>query len=244
MGSQVYSAGQQITRALRLLGVLADGETPSAQMAEDSLMALNQMISSWSIDRLSTFVTEDQTFVWPAGFIERTIGPTGDFVGHRPVYLDDSTYYVRHSTGEGGNISYNISIVNEEQYNGVSLKRATSTLPMILWINMGYPNAYIHIYPQPTEDIEFHFISARELDKPAGWTTKMLYPPGYLRAFTYNLAIEIAPEFGVDPPSQVVKIAVDSHRSLKRMNNPDDVMATPSTLIYKNQRFNIYTGIY
>ena len=42
-----YTAGQQIERALRLLGVLAEGETPSAATSQDALMALNQMIDSW-----------------------------------------------------------------------------------------------------------------------------------------------------------------------------------------------------
>jgi len=39
-----YSAADQINRALRLLGVLAEGETPSASVSQDALMALNQMI--------------------------------------------------------------------------------------------------------------------------------------------------------------------------------------------------------
>ena len=48
-----YTAGEQINRALRLLGVLAEGETPTAAMSQDSLMALNQMIESWNTERLS-----------------------------------------------------------------------------------------------------------------------------------------------------------------------------------------------
>ncbi len=41
-----YTAGDQINRALRLLGILAEGETPSASMSQDALVALNQMIES------------------------------------------------------------------------------------------------------------------------------------------------------------------------------------------------------
>ena len=48
-----YSANDQINRALRLLGVLAEGETPSAAVSQDCLMALNQMIESWNTERLS-----------------------------------------------------------------------------------------------------------------------------------------------------------------------------------------------
>ncbi len=49
------TAGDQINRALRLLGVLAEGETSSAAVMQDSLTALNQMIESWNTERLLTF---------------------------------------------------------------------------------------------------------------------------------------------------------------------------------------------
>jgi len=94
----IYTAGDQINRALRLLGVLAEGETASAALSQDALMALNQMIDSWNTERLSVFCTQDQVFTWPAGEYIRTLGPSGDFVGLRPVLLDDATYYRDPST--------------------------------------------------------------------------------------------------------------------------------------------------
>ena len=75
-------------------------------------------------------------------------------------------------------------------------------------------------------------------------TTSLTFPPGYLRAFRYCLACEIAPEFGVEPPPQVVKVAISSKRDLKRINNPDDVMSLPYSVVANRQRFNIYAGNY
>ena len=75
-----YTAGEQINRALRLIGMLAEGETPSAATAQDSLMALNQMIDSWNTERLSVFSTIDQIINWPVGSINETLGPTGSLV--------------------------------------------------------------------------------------------------------------------------------------------------------------------
>jgi hypothetical protein len=98
------------------------------------------------------------------------------------------------------------------------------------------------IYPRPTQDLEWHFVSVQELDNPATLATDLFFPPGYLRAFTYNLAMEIAPEFGVEPSPQVQRIAMTSKRDLKRINNPDDVMSIPYALVTSRQRFNIYAG--
>jgi hypothetical protein len=234
-----YTAGEQINRALRLLGVLAEGETPSASVAQDSLMALNQLIDSWNTERLSTFVTQDQVFTWPSGFISRTLGPSGDFIGLRPVLVDDATYFKAPN-----GVSYGIKMINQQQYNGIAVKTVTSTYPQVLWVNMGFPDITLTIYPRPTQDLEWHIVSVQELDRAADLSTVMYYPPGYLRAFTYNLAMEIAPEFGVEPSPQVTRIAMTSKRDLKRINNPDDVMALPYALVANRQRFNIYAGNY
>lgn len=235
-----YTAGDQINRALRLLGVLAEGEVPSAETSQDALMSLNQMLDSWSTERLSVYNTIDQMFTWPAGEITRHLGPTGEFVGLRPVLLDDSTYYRDPQT----NVSYGIKFINQQQYDGIAVKTVTSTYPQVMWINMEHPNISMTIYPKPTRDLEWHFISVQELSQPAQLSTVLSFPPGYLRAFTYNLAMELAPEFGVEPSPQVQRIAMTSKRNLKRINNPDDVMSMPYPLIATRQRFNVYTSNY
>jgi hypothetical protein len=172
--------------------------------------------------------------------ISRTLGPTGDFVGNRPILLDDATYY----RDPGTNVSFGIKFINQQQYDGIAVKTVTSTYPQVIFVNMTFPNIEMFIYPKPTRLLEWHFISVEELTKPADLSTIMYYPPGYLRAMTYNLAMEFAPEFGVEPSPQVQRIAMTSKRDLKRINNPDDVMSMPYSLIATRQRFNIYAGNY
>jgi hypothetical protein len=233
----VYTAGDQINRALRLLGILAEGETPSAAMSQDALMAMQQMIESWNTERLSVFCTQEQVFTWPSGLISRTLGPSGDFVGLRPVLLEDSTYF-----RAPNNVSYGIKFINQQQYNGIAVKTVTSTYPQVIFVNMTFPDVEMFIYPRPTQDLEWHFVSVQELSNPATLATDLFFPPGYLRAFAYNLAMEIAPEFGVEPSPQVQRIAMTAKRNLKRINNPDDIMSLPYALVSNRQRFNIFSG--
>ena len=232
-----YTAGDQINRALRLLGILAEGETPSAATSQDALTAMNQMIDSWNTERLSVFCTQDQVFNWPVGQIKQTLGPSGDFVGNHPIQLDDGTYF-RAPSG----VSYGIKIINQDQYNGIAVKTSTSTFPQVIFINNTFPNVEMYIYPRPTQLLEWHFISVQELTQPATLATELFFPPGYMRAFAYNLAMEIAPEFGVEPSPQVQRIAMTSKRNLKRINNPYDVMSLPYAIVANRQRFNIYAG--
>jgi len=234
------TAYQQICGALRLIGMLAEGETPSNETANDALTALNQMIDSWNTERLAVFSTQDQIFLWPPGELNRTLGPSGDFVGNRPVLLDDATYFRDPQT----NVSYGIKFINQQQYDGIAVKTVTSTYPQVIFVNMTYPDIDMFIYPKPLRELEWHFISVEELTQPATLATSLTFPPGYLRAFRYNLACELAPEFGVEPSAQVQRIAMYSKRNLKRINNPDDIMALPYSIVGTRQRYNIYAGNY
>jgi len=109
---------------------------------------------------------------------------------------------------------------------------------------MTYPNIEMYVYPVPTKVLEFHIVSVEPLSQPANLSTTLAFPPGYLRCFRYNLACEIAPEFGVEPSPQVQRIAMTSKRNLKRINNPDDIMALPYSIVGTRQRFNIFAGNY
>lgn len=234
------TAADQINGAMRLLNILDQDDTADATQLANGLTALNQMIDSWNTERLSIYSTQDQQFTWTAGNASRTLGPTGNFIGNRPVLLDDSTYYKNASTG----VSYGVSFINQEQYDAIALKTATTTYPQVMFINMDYPNITMYVYPVPTTDLEWHFISVTEITQPATSATTLALPPGYLRAFKYNLALEIAAEYGLQADPRVVRIADISKRNLKRINNPNDVMAMPYAIMTRRSRYNIYVGSY
>ena len=232
------TAAELIDGSLRLLGVLAEGETPSAAVMQDSIMAINQMIQSWDTERLSVFSTQDQVFTWPANVLSRTLGPTGDFVGNRPIEIDDATYFKDPSSG----LSFGVKLINQQQYDGIAFKTVTSTYPQVLWVNNTFPDIEMYVYPVPIKALEWHIISVETLNEVSSVATNMYFPLGYLRAFRYNLACELAPEFGIEPSPQVQRIAMSSKRNIKRINFPGDLMAIPYPIVATRQRYNIYAN--
>jgi hypothetical protein len=156
----------------------------------------------------------------------------------RPILLDDSTFFRDPST----NVSYGIKFINQLQYNNIAVKTVQSTYPQVMFVNNTFPNISMSVYPVPNRVLEFHFISVQRLLDPASLSTEILMPPGYLRAFRYNLALELAPEFGVEPAPDVRRVAMYSKRNLKRINNPNNVMAMPYSIIARRNRYNIYAG--
>ena len=117
------TAYDQICGALRLIGQLAEGETPTASTAQDSLAALNQLIDSWNTERLSVFSTQDQIVTWLPGVKTMSMGPSGDYIGNRPILIDDATYFRDPASG----ISFGIKLINQQQYDGIAVKTVTST---------------------------------------------------------------------------------------------------------------------
>ena len=250
--------------AHRLLGLVNSGNVLPEAVYQDNLIALNQMIDSWNTERLAVFCTQTQTYNWDPGARVRTLGPTGDFTlilgtqlndpmstqndnfigidgvpaSQRPILLEDSTFFRDPAT----NVSYGIKFINQQQYNGIAVKTVSSTYPQVMWVNMTFPNITMTVYPVPTKLLEFYFVSVQPLTTPVTLETDLEFPPGYLRAFRYNLALELAPEFNVEPSSEVRRIAMYSKRNLKRINNPDDVMAMPYSLMARRNRYNIYAG--
>lgn len=234
------TARDLINDAHRLLNLVDSGNALPESVYQDNFRSLNQLLDSWSTERLAVYSTQDQILTWPANTIFRTLGPTGDLVAERPILVDDSTYFRDPST----NVSYGIKMINQSQYNGIAVKTVTSTYPQVMWVNMTFPNIEVYIYPRPTRNLEFHFVSVEPLTQASTLDSPILFPPGYLRAFRYNLACELAPEFGQEPTPQVIKIAITSKRDLKRINNPDDLMTLPYSVVANRQRFNIYAGNY
>lgn len=236
------TVADQINGALRLLNLLDATETADSTQLANGLNAFNQMIDSWSTERLSVYSTQDQSFTWPASTLSLTLGPSMASATHihgvRPIQVDDSSYFVQPGTG----ISYSFSIINQEQYDGIALKTSTSTYPSVMWINYDMPDIRMTVYPKPTIDLTFHIISVTELTQTDDVTDDLIIPPGYLRAFRYNLACELAPEFGIDAPQKVQRIADVSKRNIKRINNPSDLMGMPATILRNWQRYNIFAG--
>jgi len=227
------TAGDQINAALRLIGQLAEGETPSSEASADALSALNQMLDSWSATGLSVHAVQTQHFTFTAT-ATRTIGPTGQLVGNRPVSVQEAYYIVN-------NESISLTPITQEEYDAIGLKSLTSANPEYILVNMTAPNITVTLYPAPTASIDLYLVSVVELTQPATLATSLSVPPGYLRAFKYNLAVEIAAEFGIEPPPTVQRIAASSMRILKRQNTKPQIMDLPIQVAGK-QRGNIFAG--
>lgn len=76
-----------ISSSLRLINVLAAGETCPTDMASDALNVLNDMIDSWNTQRLAIYTTRIDDFPLTLNKQVYTLGAGGDFNIARPSQI-------------------------------------------------------------------------------------------------------------------------------------------------------------
>jgi hypothetical protein len=224
-----------INEALHLIGAKDPTETATNQEATDGLVSLNGMLDSWTTDRLFVYQVLETTYTWAAGAQSKTVGTGGDIAIARPVKVQNS-YFI------AGGISYPIESISKEAYAGITLKSLQMSIPEYLFYDTGYPLGTIYLNPVPSVAIEFHLLSWLSLVQFSALTDVISLPPGYKRAIVYNLAIEVAGQYGRNPTQSVASIAAISAYKIKRLNAPIPLSTIEVAYAPSRDNFNIYRG--
>lgn len=226
------TARKIITKAMQKIGALTKSSTPSSDEIVDGLDALNDMLSSWSNDTLTVFSRSRDEFTLSSGVVSYTIGPSQLFDTTRPNAIIAATV-------KSGGTDFPLTIVDDAQYENSVAQKDAQGLPRLLNYDNNAPTGVIRVYPAPSGAYTINILSEKQL----GTLTidqEVELPPGWNRAIIYNLAIEIAPEYGDRVPPETASIAARSLGAIKRaVAKARPINGTP-----KVDRGNIYTGWY
>ena len=238
------TALQIIQSALRTLGVLASGEAPSAAESSDALLALNNMIDSWSTQSLLIPNQIREVFALVSGQQTYQMGVgASDFNTSRPMQIIRALIQL---TNESPVVELPMEILTMEQYAGIILKGSTSVFPLSLYSDNANPMTTISVWPVPTDSSNnLVLYSWKPLVDIAAINTTLSLPPGYQRALIYNLAMELSSEYGRSPSQEVSGFALTSKAEIKRMNHrprflqvDDAVRATGGTYNWRTDSYN------
>lgn len=207
-----------ITGSLRLLGVVGQGQTAQGQEIVDGLNVLNEFIDFLNTQGQFLYAGKTETFA-ATGTIS-----TSNVVINTAAYISNGTRYP-------------LAIVDQTFINGVPNRDIVGT-PAVIYSDNQYPTMAMSLYPIPQNGtVEIGFtekLSAVTLDDVVS------LPPAYVRMLRYNLAASLAPEYGLEVPQMVYKIASDTLDFITKQNY---VSATLEYDIGSYGRFNINTGI-
>lgn len=228
-----------VATSLRLLGVVASGETPAASEAVDGLSALNRMIDSWSTEELIIYATNRETPVAMTPNVSSvTVGTGGTINISRPMWIN----YVKIQDANTG-VEYPTKMLTQEEYAALLLKSVTSQYPLYVYDDGGFPLRTLQLYPVPSSANKIVLYTMRPLSQIATLDTSVSLPPGYDDALVYNLAVRLAPEYGKLVPDAVTMNAMETKGNIKRANHRTSVLRVDEA-IQASGGFNIFSGGY
>lgn len=211
------TAREMIASSLRLLGVLSSGEVATADEANDALASLNQMLAVWSNENLIINQKVREEFTLTPGTAAYTWGTSGTFNSSRPIQVISAAL-------ESGTQETPLKILTTREYAEITSKDL-SGLPESVYFDGANPLLGVTLYPAPSAADRAVFYSLKPFSTLT-LATELAYPPGYEKAIRYNLAIDLAPEYGrpVDPLIQ--QQAMETKAEIKRKNLQTPILKT------------------
>jgi hypothetical protein len=217
------TAYELIKASMRLVGITAPGETPTADEANDALDMLNDIVEEMSTQNLFVYGEAVETFPTVAGTATYTIGPAGTFNTVRPVRIADA-----YCTVSG--LDYPIQIIGQTQYDDISLKtQQQQIIEQLLYIN-DYPLGRITLWPVPSAVVSLVLSTDRVLTQIASTATTISLPPAYVLYLKHALGILLCPEYGQSPSDVIVRTAMSTKAALKRANKGKNIARFDSML--------------
>jgi hypothetical protein len=204
-----------VVAILKKLGVLASGETPSANEANDALAEINRMMDGWSTQSLTIPATIEETFALIAGQQSYAFGSGGAFNSPRPQSIENALIQLPTFTPV---INLPMNILNKDQWASIAIPSLTSNFPIYLYSDNAYPSTNVNVWPVPTAACNLVLFSRKALTQIASLTSTISLPPGYEELLVYNGAVRLAPDFGVTPSPTVISLAEISLGNIKRQN--------------------------
>lgn len=229
------SARDLLKAALRLIRITE--ATPEEW--NDALYAANQMLDAWDADRPSIFTLNINDFPFVMGDQTYSLGTGGDFDLARPSKLERASVVIPANAAQP--LELPLDMLSDAEWQDVHVKLVQSAYPRKMYDDGAHPFRNLSFWPIPTVTCSFRLYSWAPLLKFASLDTKVILPPGYLEAIKYNLAPRLAPEFGVQTPTEVAVLAESSLAKIKTQNLPSPVLRVPASFSDDDTPYNWLT---
>jgi hypothetical protein len=179
--------------ALRILGVVGEGQTPTSQQYSDAAEALNYLVKAWENQGVPLWCIKSQDITLVANQTDYNLGLGQSINIAKPLKIYQA---YRHTTS---NVDIPMTILSQQQYNILGNK-ATTGAPIQLYYNPQRDYGVLSLFPTPssadTSDVVRIFYQ-RPIDDFDASTDNPDVPQEMLRALKYSLAAELAFEYGI-----------------------------------------------
>lgn len=232
-----------ITSAMRLIGAVASGETPTTDELNDGLSVLNDMIDGWNAESLMIFTNGNyQEFPLTVGQQDYTMGLGGDFNTTRPAEIERMGIVSLNNPAQP--LELPMAYLTQAQWASIPVKLINSTLPLAVYDDGGFPLRTLHFRYIPLIPCNVRVYSWTPLSYFYNLSNSYSFPPSYAKAIRYNLAVDLAAEFGIENAMQfqlVTAQAIESKAIIKRKNSKLLDLKCDSALVGNSRTYNWIT---
>lgn len=188
---------QILTAAIRKLGVLAEGQSPSAQNLSDASIALNTAIAQLRAIGMPLWARKEYTFTPTSATYTIGIGQTLNTAF--PVKLIQSF-----RTSSGAQIP--MEIESREDFNILPGSSIGTPLKVNYQPNINYGT--LSFWPTPTGNTDtVTLVYQRPFEYFTASTETLDFPEEWYNAIIYKLAVLLAPEWGIPLPDRQLLIS-------------------------------------
>ena len=170
-------------------------KNPSTEMLSKALGDFNLMLKSLNEELI--FPTSEN-FTLTVGTESYSIGDGGDFDTIRPLEIKSA--FLRDSDDVDHPLNVDIS---KEDYDKITDKDY-STRPSGLYYAPEYPLGYIYFDTAPAEADTLYLYSVKPFAEYTTLTTDLTQPVEMEKFLIFNLAIDIAPAYGISLPNTLL----------------------------------------
>jgi hypothetical protein len=223
-----------IRMALMTIGRLGAGEAVQAEAAQDCYTVLNEMLDNWKTQRLLIPQLTRIEFDLQVGKTDYTIGPGGDIDIDRPYSIRYA--FVLDANNPG--LERSIGVYNEDDLANRSYKTFESPIVNNVYYTPTYPLGTVTV-PASSSASTLALYVLTGLPRFNALSDEYILLPGYAKAIRYNLAIQVAPLFGVQPSGFVYQEGKESIGDVKRINQRHRVLGNYFT--QSGGHYNVYS---
>jgi hypothetical protein len=229
-----------LSDALYEIGAYAVGGTISAAHQALGLLRFQHQLEAWQADDLTLFLEERDVFPLPAGSNTFTMGPTGNLITTRPVYIGSMNYIV---PGTVPPVEVPMGPMDRQAYEALAIKTLSSSLPQLYFYSQSVPNGTVFVWPTVNQIVQLAIYSPRGVDVPATLTTNVTGPQGYAEAFLYQLALRLCGPMARPIPEALPQMAEAAFARMVRPNVQPTQLGVDAALVPSfGGAFNVLTG--
>jgi len=216
-----------LARSMRLLGISDPVEALTPEQGLIGLEAFNAMLDAWNADNLMVYTILRSAFALTPGKQSYTLGTGGDFSMPRPAAIENFSILL---TGVNPVVEIPIRVLQDEDWRDITVKTVSSGFPTEVYPAGDYPLNTLYFWPIPTGPCSVALYTWNLVPEFTSLNDLVAFPPGYRDAFCHNLAVLIAPEFGLMASPQVAQRAISTKEAIQRINWTPREMAMPCYL--------------